>query len=246
MARTLDAEFERFTMPKVAEWPGTESTPSNIVLGTDDAIIRLSELGMYEEILAKAREKSRPLRMLVHSMDRVNREIWRIFMDTKIVYRGMKISEFSIIAKMGGIVGLHRKKRYAACNDFVSCSIDANEAALFLTGKEESGIVVEMDVSRMKRSDYAQVTYEARRHIRVTDGGRHVYNPYEMFDGSHTGAFISAREIQLRNGSKPIVRSVVVPEARPAGFFKRLNKAVMTLEASQGQEIRIKYTEAQQ
>ena len=159
----------------------------------------------------------------------------------------MGISEFCTISRMGGAVGLHHRRKYAAINDFVSCSIDAEEAALFATGKKERGLAVEMDVSRMKSSDYAPVTYEARRDIRVTRRGRYAYSPYEMFGGSHSGVFMREYEIHLRNGSRPIVRGIVVHGARPAAFHRRLHAAVATLEASQGgRKIRIKYIGAQQ
>ncbi|MDE0265684.1 MAG: hypothetical protein OXK17_01450 [Thaumarchaeota archaeon] len=247
MARSLDAEFERFDMPRIAGQFKMSPTPSNIVLGTDDAIIRLSELARYEEILARAREQSGPLRMLEARMGHVNEEMLRLFTSTKIVYRGMGMSEFCTMSKMGGAVGLHRRRKYAAINNFVSCSIDAEEASLFAIGKKERGLVVEMDVSRMKSSDYAPVTYEARRDIRVTRRGRYAYSPYEMFGGSHSGVFMREYEIHLRNGSRPIIRGVVVPSARPAAFHRRLHAAATALEASQGgRKIRIKYIGVQQ
>ena len=247
MARSLDAEFECFDVPRMAKQFKMRPTPSNIVLRTDDAIIRLSELARYEEILARAKGRSGPLRMLEGRMGHVNKEMWRIFTSTKIVYRGMGISEFCTVSKMGGVVGLHHRKKYAAINNFVSCSIDAEEAALFATGKKGRGLVVEMDVSRMTSSDYAPVTYEARRDIRVTRRGRYAYSPYEMFGGSHSGVFMREYEIHLRNGSRPVVRGVAVPGARPAAFHRRLRAAAAALEASQGgREIRIKYIGAQQ
>lgn len=245
LACLLDAEFENFEVPEMAKQSGIRPTPSNIVLGTDDAIIKSSEIGKYEEILALAKKKSRQLRMLDGHMDRINAEIWGRLMDTMIVHRGMRISEFCTIARMGGVVGLHRRTRYAARNDFVSCSVDADEAALYAR-KTRLGLVVSMDVSRVGRPDYAQVAYEARRDIRVTRRGRHVYRPYEMFGGSHAGMFMREREIHLRNGARPAVTGVVIPGARTAGFLRRMNEAVRALEATQGRKIRIKYIEGGQ
>lgn len=246
MARELDAEFGDFDMPNMGKRPGTRPTPSNIVLGTDDAIIRLSELGKYKSVLAAAKNRSSLLRKLDAHMDQVNMEMWSRFTYSKTLYRGMKISEFCTMARAGGTIGLHRRTRYAARIDFVSCSIDVNAALLFAAGKEERGLVVEMDVSGMRRSDYAPVTYEARRDIRVTRGGRHAYSPYEMFGGSHSGVYTREWEIHLRPGSRPVVRGVVVHGERPAGFVRRLDAAARVLEAAQGRKIMIKYVRGQQ
>lgn len=88
MARSLDAEFERFDMPRMAKQFKMRPTPSNIVLGTDEAIIRLSELAKYEEILARAKKQSGSLRTLEARMGHVNEEMLRRFMSTKIIHRG--------------------------------------------------------------------------------------------------------------------------------------------------------------
>lgn len=241
LAAALDEEFESFEIPSMGKRSGIKPTPSNIVLGTDSAIIKLSELARYEEILGQAKKKNRSLRMLDTRMDGINEEIWRRFMDAKIVYRGMEISEFCTISKMGGSVGLHRRLRYAARNDFVSFSIDSRVATIFAIEKEENGLVVEVDVSNMKRSDYAPVTYEARRNVRVTRRGRHTYRPYEMFGGTQAGVSMRECEIHLRNGSKPLIRGIIVPGARPKKFIRRLNMAASRSEASQRRKIRIKY-----
>ena len=245
VARLLDATFDSFDMPKMAANFKTNPTPSNIVLGTDEAVIKLSELAKYEAILAKAREKSHLLRALKVKMDRTNKSMWWRFMNTKILYRGMTTSEFFTIAKMGGAVGFHRRTRYAAVNDFVSCSVSARAAALFVTDKRKSGLVVRMDVSQMSQSDYAPVTYEARRNIRVTRRGKHAYNPYEMFGGYHSGMNMRECEIHLRKGSKPIITDVDVPEDHAPRLCRRLEAAVKTLEAAQGQKIMVKYVGVQ-
>ncbi|MDE2812522.1 MAG: hypothetical protein OXM01_05850 [Gemmatimonadota bacterium] len=246
VARELDAEFEGFMMPRMAGRLGMKPTPSNVVLGTDDAIIRLSELGKYEAVLAMAKKKSGPLRRLDAHMDQVNRETRARFEASRTLYRGMKISELCTMAEAGGTVGLHRRTRYAARIDFVSCSIDFGAALLFAAGKEERGLVVEMDVSGMKETDYAPVTYEARRDIRVTRRGRHAYSPYEMFGGNHSGVYTREWEIHLRPGTRPVIRRIMVRGKRPAGFVRRLGAAVAALEAAQGRKIMIKYARGQQ
>ena len=246
VVRSLDAEFEDFDVPRMAEQFGINPTPSNMVLGTDDAIIKLSELGKYEAILAAAKRRSGLLRRLDAHMYRINSEVWARFMNSKILQRGMGISEFCTMAETGGAVGLHRRTRYAARIDFVSCSIDTNAALLFAAGKKGRGLVVEMDVSGMSGSDYAPVTYEARRDIRVTRRGRHAYSPYEMFGGSHSGVYTREWEIHIRPGTKPVVRGVAVHGERPVGFTRMLNAAARALEAAQGRKIMIKYTGEQQ
>ena len=230
-------------MPKVAEWLGKDSGPSSIVLGSDEPVIRLSDLTKYEAILARAREKSSSLRTLEDRMNAVNTGIWKCFMDAKILYRGMGLTEFSTMANAKGTVGLHRRIRYAAVNNFVSCSIDSDAAALFAIPKKKNGIVVKMDVSQMACPDYAPVTYEARRHMRVTRRARHIYNPYEMFGGRKAGMFMLECEIHLRVGSRPAIAAVEVRGERPAGFHRRLGSAVRALEATQQREIMIKYVE---
>lgn len=246
VARLLDSEFGDFDMPKIAKKLQMDLTPSNIVLGTDAPIIKFSELVKYEEILAMARTKSRSLRALEDRMAHVNREMWNHFLTRKILYRGMKMSEFSIIARMGGAVGFHRRIKYAAVNDFVSCSTDAGVAALHARGKKRDGLIIEMDVSQMKNSECAPVTYDARRHVRVTRGGRRVYNPYEMFGGRYAGGFIHNREIHLRNGSKPIITGVEVLGERPPTVCRRLYAAAKRLESVQRRKIIIKYVEGQE
>ena len=240
-ARLINAEFENFDMPKMTEWFKMKPTPSNIVLGTDMVVIKLSELAKYESILARAYETNRSLRTLADRIAYVNREIWKCFMDTKILYRGMGISEFYTIAKMKGAVGLHRRTRYAKVNDFVSCSIDTAAAAVYAMSKKKKGLIVEMDVSQMNRANYAPVTYDARRDIRVTRRGRHMYNPYEMFGGHYAGMFMDEYEIHLRAGSRPIITGVMILGERSIGFRKRLEEAARVLEAAQGRKIMIKY-----
>ena len=242
-ARLINAEFENFDMPKMTAWFKIKPTPSNIVLGTDAAVIKLSELAKYEAILARVREQNQSLRTLEDRIEHVNREIWKCFMDTKILYRGMGISEFCTIAKMRGVVGSHRRTRYAKVNDFVSCSVDTAAAALYAMSKKKRGLIVEMDVSRIKRADYAPVTYDARRDIHVTRRGRHIYNPYEMFGGHHAGMFMDECEIHLKAGSRPIITGVRILGERSIGFRKRLESAARVLEAAQGRKIMIKYEE---
>ena len=158
-------------MPKVATNLKIDYSSSNITLGTDDAIIKLSELDKYEKALARVKEGNKLLYVLKNRIDYINQSIWEYFLYTKILYRGMKISELCTIARMNGAVGFHHRTKYAAINDFVSCTTDANIATLIIAEKKESGLVVKMDVSQMKRSDYAPVTYEVRRDIRVTCRG---------------------------------------------------------------------------
>ena len=244
-ARLINTEFENFDMPKMTARFKIKPTPSNIVLGTDLAVIKLSELSKYEAILARVREQNQSLRTLEDRIEHVNREIWKCFMDTKILYRGMGITEFCTIAKMRGVVGFHRRTRYAKVNDFVSCSIHADAAAVYAISKKKKGLIIEMDVSRMRRADYAPVTYDARRNIRVTRRGRHVYTPYEMFGGHHAGMFMNECEIHLRAGSRPIITGVRVPGERSIGFRKKLDGAARVLEAAQGRKIMIKYEKVQ-
>lgn len=241
MAISLDAQFENFEMPKMAKGFKMKPTPSNIVLGTDEAIIKFKELAKYKKILSIAKNKSKSLHTLEICIQKINEKIWKQFMDTKIIYRGMGISEFSTISKMNRVVGLHHRAKYASINNFVSCSIDADVAASFAIQRKKNGLLVKMDVSQMKKSDYAQVTYEARRDILVTRRGKHAFSPYEMFGGTKAGTFMRECEIQLRNGSSPIIVSAEIFGRRSLDFLEKLNVASKTLEATQGQKIMIKY-----
>ena len=244
-ARLLDAEFGNFDMPKIAAWSGPAMpTPSNIVFGSDEAVIRLSDLAKYEEIFARAKRSSRALRALEGRLDVVNKSILKRFTDTRVLHRGMSISEFCTISKMSGAVGFHNRTKYAAVNNFVSCSVSPYAASMFAILRGE--LVMTMDASRIKESDCAPVTYEAKRHIRVTRGGKRMYNPYEMFGGRKAGMFMRECEVHLRVGSRPVIVYVSVFGAPTPRLCRRLDSAVKTLEAAQQKKIMIKYNEVQQ
>ncbi|RNJ78272.1 MAG: hypothetical protein EB830_00400 [Nitrosopumilus sp. H13] len=240
-ARVLDDAFEDFDLPRIAKRRRQSSSPSGVVLASDTAVIKHSELDRYEAVLAVAKKRSQALRDLDALMKRCNERIRRILKRSGIIYRGMAIAELEIIAKHGGIFGFHPRIMYAAKNNFVSFSIDPSASMPYATGKRTRGLLVDVDVSGIKKSKYMAVPYEARNGIKVTDRGMRVYDPYEMFGGGQSGMALREFEVHLQVGSRPIIRTVTVIGGRSAYFRRRLTKAVACLERAQKQRITIKY-----
>lgn len=239
-ARMLNDTFEDFDLPLVAKRRGQPSSPSGAVLAFG-AVIKLSELDLYENVLVVAKKYSKELRDLDALMDACNRKIRGILERTGIIYRGMDIAELEIIARHDGVFGLHPRKMYAAANDFVSFSIDVNIAILYSTYKDKRGLFAEVDVSDMDRSKCSSISYKAINNISVTGGGRRIYNPYERFGGSRSGIAMYESEVHLRVDSRPIIRTVAVIGDRSARFKGRLERAIVRLERAQKQKITIKY-----
>ena len=196
-------------------------------------------------ILDRAMNQSLILQGLESHMNKINKMIKTVLKRTKTVYRGMQISELASIAKMKGAVGYQSRIMYAARNDFVSCSIDADIATLFATKRKKRGLVVEMDILEMNPSDYCPVTYVTRRIIYVTPRGRHTYNPYERFGGSQSGWYMRECEVQIKKGARLRINSMTVSRDGTSAFKKRLEKIVKIIEKRQNLEITIKYVGGQ-
>ena len=243
-ARMLDDAFEDFDLPLAARRRRQSTSPSGIVLSLR-AIIRLSELNLYEVVLNAARSNSLELQDLKTLINRCNKRIQRILMRSGIVYRGMNLEEFEIIAKSGGIIGQHHRMMHAAKDDFVSFSISSIIAMSYAIFKNEQGLLIEADVSGMNKSEYEAINYGVRNDIGVTRGGRRIYRPYEKFGGDQSCMLLYEFEVRLRVNSRPIIRKVVVVGDRPARFKRRLERVVARLERAQKSTITIKYMQDQ-
>ena len=239
-ARMLDGRFGRFDLPRAAG--GRQpSAASGVVLGYGTPVIRLSELAKYEAALGAARGHSGELRGMDSLLAECGGRMRRILARSGTAYRGMAIGELEYASRRGGAFGLNPRDRYAAENDFVSFSIDPNIAGLYAASKAGLGLIVEADVSGMDKGEHSIVRYEARNGIKVTRGGRHVYDPYEKFGGSHSGLALYECEVHLKAGSRPAITAVEVTEGKPASFKARMDRAISRLERIQGQKITIKY-----
>lgn len=240
VGRMIDGEFESFSIPTISRPFPLPPSPANVVLGMDGVTIRMSEMHRYKRILARAKSLTPDIGRLQAHIDEVNEQIRVDLENTMTIYRGMAILELVRMARNGGKVGAHKRIKYAAKNDFVSCSIDV-EIAMFFTFQKKTGVVVEFDVSSMKRSDYAPVRYSARRLVYVTPRGRSVYNPYEQFCGSQSGVYMRECEIHIKSNTKPPIKRVIVLGYKRPAFKRKLERTVSMLEGIQRREITIKY-----
>ncbi|MDA7945110.1 MAG: hypothetical protein MPJ07_04715 [Nitrosopumilus sp.] len=241
VGRMIDDKFQRFGPTAAADRIRQSLIPSKVVFSHISPVVRWSDLGMYEEALAIARRHSRALRRLDDDLAGRDRWIMGYMKRHPRLYRGIDLAEFETVVRLRGAFGFHNRLGYAARTDFASFTIDAGIATVFAVKRTPPGLVVEVDVSDVDLSGYEAAGYQARNSVRVTRGGRGIFNPYEGFGGSVSGLLVREAEIRARAGSRPPVRSVGALGSASSKFKSRLARAVAILEGIQGSKITIKY-----
>ena len=218
--------------------PGSHS-PIDIVLSDDDTFISPDSLDTYNNILQDAISQSPSLQKFQQKIKEGNKTISDELERTNTVKRGADITELTSMLENDGKVGYHSREQYGKYTDFVSTSIDSDQAKEFSTANA-GPIEIEFDVSQMDKADYQPVQYELRRDIKIKDDNRE-FRPYEKFGGVHSSTYMREGEVHLRKGSKPTVKSVNISYPTTPEEKKEIENTVSRLGDINNQKIEIKY-----
>lgn len=241
VGKSIDVDFESFDLTKTAKKLAQSPTVSNVMLGVPYRIIRWSELTKYELCMKFILDNSSDLRRLASIISKYNDWLLWVANNTMTLYRGMLLMELEQMATRSGLLISHPRRKYASKMDFVSYSIDVGIAAQYAMLKDPLGLLVEVDISNLHKSEYESAGYEARNDILVARSGGSTFRPYERFKGNQSGLLFQEAEIRIKLGSYPDIVKVSSLLPRSARFKARLERAVDRLGRVQGRKIIVDY-----
>lgn len=263
-AKTLDREIFDVTesigddgmetMLKDVHLSGTDpGTKQDAILSSGHTVIQADSMPAYMAANRKLIDSSPKLQEVENKINDFNKKVQDTLDKNETVYRGMKINELNAIAENDGKVGLHKREKYGAKDDFLSTSVSSEAATRFLEDMGLDNVVVEFDVSGIRDSTQP-VEYQLRKDVRVNVDGddmynvpRNTYRPGEHYGGSHPGQFMREAEVHLKKGSIPKISAITVPKgfATGTGFTdegkSNFKKYVNAIEKQTGNPITINY-----